>query len=134
VKKLSFFDQLIYKAIRLLYGQAPPLRAINYIWESKAPRGTVVPNPYTDWVMMIVVETGREKLNEWVREERNLYEDYRLAFGEEPQRITGVAIMTDTDDTGESATAYYGDIFLKKSTHRNSGGIPPGPDLSHPRR
>jgi hypothetical protein len=28
--------------------------------------------------------------------------------------ISGVAIMTDTDNTGESATAFYGDILLKK--------------------
>jgi len=35
------------------------------------------------------------------------------AFGTEPLKISGVAIMTDTDNTGESATAYYGDIVFK---------------------
>jgi len=54
--------------------------------------------------------------NRWVTEERNLYEDYKNAFGEEPPMVSGVAIMTDTDNTGESATAYYGDIFFKGST------------------
>lgn len=29
--------------------------------------------------------------------------------------ISGVAIMTDTDNTGESAEADYGDIVFKKS-------------------
>jgi hypothetical protein len=91
-----------------------PLDAINYIWESKAPVGTMVPNPYTDRVMMFVVESGSAKLNLWVNEERNVYEDYKKAFGEEPPMISGVAIMTDTDNTGESATAYYGDILFKK--------------------
>ena len=61
-----------------------------------------------------VVESGEAKLNQWVNEERNLYEDYKKAFGEEPPMISGVAIMTDTYNTGESATAYYGDILLKK--------------------
>jgi hypothetical protein len=28
--------------------------------------------------------------------------------------ITGVAIMTDSDNTGESATAWYGDIIFRK--------------------
>ncbi len=112
--KLSFFEKVKYQAVRLLYGQYPPLGAINYIWESKAPKGTVLPNSYTDRVMMIVVESGEEKLDKWVNEERNVYEDYKRAFGKEPPMISGVAIMTDTDNTGEKAIAYYGDIFFKK--------------------
>ncbi len=113
--KVSFFKKAQYEAVRLLYGQYPPLGAINYIWESKAPKGTVVPNPYTDQVKMIVVESGTANLNQWVSEERNVYEDYKKAFGEEQSLISGVAIMTDTDNTGESAMAYYGDIVFKKA-------------------
>jgi len=112
--KVSFFEKTKYEAIRLLYGEYPPLAAINYIWESKAPVGTMVPNPYTDRVMMFVVESGSAKLDQWVSEERNVYEDYKKAFKEEPPMISGVAIMTDTDNTGESTTAYYGDILFKK--------------------
>jgi hypothetical protein len=112
--KLSFSERLKYGAARLLYGEYPPLAAINYIWESRAPIGTMVPNPYIDRIKMIVVESGPDKLNHWVSEERNVSEDYKRAFGEEPPTISGVAIMTDTDNTGESATAYYGDIFFKK--------------------
>jgi hypothetical protein len=112
--KLGFFEKAKYQTIKLLYGEYPPLAAINYIWESKAPVGTMVPNPYTDRVMMFVVESGSAKLNQWVNEERNVYEDYKKAFGGEPSMISGVAIMTDTDNTGESATAYYGDILFKK--------------------
>ena len=112
--KLSLFERSKYEAIRLLYGEYPPLAAINYIWESKAPVGTMVPNPYTDRVMMFVVESGAAKVDQWMSEERNVYEDYKKAFKEEPPMISGVAIMTDTDNTGESATAYYGDIVFKK--------------------
>jgi hypothetical protein len=64
--------------------------------------------------MMIVLESGEEKLNQWVNEERNVYEDYKKAFGKDPPTISGVAIMTDTDNTGEKAIAYYGDILFKK--------------------
>jgi len=112
--KLSFFEKAKYKTIKLLYGQYPPLGAINYIWESKAPAGTIVPNPYTDRVIMFVVESGPSKLNQWVNEERNIFEDYKKAFGQEPPMISGIAIMTDTDNTGESATAYYGDILFRR--------------------
>jgi hypothetical protein len=114
--KVSFFKKAQYETVKLLYGRYPPLGAINYIWESKAPVGTLVPNSYTNQVFMFVLESGQEKLNTWVGEKRNVYEDYKKAFGEEPPMISGVAIMTDTDNTGESATAYYGDIsFLKAS-------------------
>ena len=112
--KLTFFEKAKYEAVRILYGQYPPLAAINYIWESRAPVGTIVPNPFTNRAMMIVVESGGEKVQQWVCEERNVLEDYRKAFGGTPPKISGVAIMTDTDNTGESATAYYGDIFFKK--------------------
>ncbi len=112
--KLSFYEKAKYNGIRLLYGEYPPLGAINYIWESKAPIGTMVPNPFTERVIMFVVESGPSKLNQWVNEERNIYDDFKKAFKEEPPMISGVAIMTDTDNTGESATAYYGNILFKK--------------------
>ena len=65
--------------------------------------------------MMIVVQSGKTKLNQWIDEERNIYEDFKKAFGREPFMISGVAIMTDTDNTGERAIAYYGDILFKKN-------------------
>lgn len=112
--KVGLLGKAKYEAAKLMYGRYPPLGAINYIWESEAPVGTAVPNPFTDQVHMIVVESGPSKIGTWVTEERNVYEDYKQVFGEEPPMISGVAIMTDTDNTGESATAYYGDIVLKK--------------------
>ncbi|GJL56347.1 MAG: hypothetical protein NPIRA02_34790 [Nitrospirales bacterium] len=113
-QKVGFFEQAKYETAKLLYGQYPPLGAINYIWESKSPIGTMVPNPYTDRVRMFVTQSGTKKLGQWVTEERNVYEDYLRAFGEEPPMISGVAIMTDTDNTKEAAIAYFGDIVFKK--------------------
>ena len=112
---VGFFEQAQYEAARLIYGEYPPIAAVNYIWASKSPVGTMVPNPSTDRAQMIVIESGTEKTGQWVRESRNLYEDYQKAFGDDPPLISGVAVMTDTDDTQESAVAYYGDIVFKKS-------------------
>jgi Protein of unknown function (DUF3047) len=112
--KLGFFAKAKYETVRLLYGQYPPIAAINYIWESRGPLGTIVPNPYTERAMMIVVKSGESKVNQWVCEERNLFEDYKKAFDGNPPMISGIAIMTDTDNTGESAIAYYGDILFRK--------------------
>ncbi|GJL67998.1 MAG: hypothetical protein NPIRA06_06330 [Nitrospirales bacterium] len=113
--QVGFFEKAKFETIKLLYGQYPPIGAINYIWESKSPIGTMVPNPYTDRVYMFVTQSGSANLNQWVTQERNIYEDYKKAFGEDPPNISGVAIMTDTDNTRESAIAYFGDIVFKKS-------------------
>jgi len=64
--------------------------------------------------MMIAVESGEAKLNQWVSEERNVYEDYKRTFGKEPPMVSGVAIMTDTDNIDEKAITYNGDILFKK--------------------
>jgi len=114
----GLFEKLKYEAARLFYGQYPPGRAITYIWESKLPVGNIVPNPYTDRARMIVVQSGESRLNQWIREERNIYEDYKKAFKQEPPIISGVAIMTDSDNTGESATTFYGDIRFKTTANQ----------------
>ena len=66
---------------------------------------------------VIVVESGSANLNRWREVRRDVVADFRAAFGEDPPAISGVAVATDTDNTGESATAFYGDIrFINEST------------------
>ena len=117
--KVSFSKKLKFKAGQALFGDIP-IAALNYIWETKTPVGTIVANAYTNFTQMIVVESGPQKVGIWVDEERNIYEDYKRAFGEEPPMINGVAIMSDTDNTKEQATAYYGDIVFQKSVKASS--------------
>ncbi len=109
--KVAFSKIMKYKMGRLFLGDIP-IAALNYVWDAHAPVGTIVDNAYTDFAKMIVVESGDQHVGRWMVEERNVYEDYKRAFGEEPPIVNGVAIMTDTDDTGETATAYYGDIVF----------------------
>lgn len=111
-KDLRFGERLKYRTARLLGYKDIPLRAISYIWSNKTPIDTIVPNAYTDWVAMISVECGNDNANTWQMHQRNVMEDYYDAFGEYPGDITGIAIMTDTDNTGEATTAYFGDITL----------------------
>jgi len=113
-KKVGFWDKVKFNSIKLFYGEYPPINAINYIWASKAPKGLATPNPYTDRVKMIVIESGADQVQEWISEKRNILQDYREAFGEDPPHISGVAIMTDSDNTGEAAKAWYGDIIFSK--------------------
>jgi hypothetical protein len=112
--KVSWARKLKYQAGRAIFGDIP-IAALNYIWGTRTPVGTIVDNAYTDFARMIVVQSGPERVGMWVEEERNIYDDYRSAFGGEPPMINGVAIMSDTDDTRERATAYYGDIIFMKA-------------------
>lgn len=110
--RAGYLERLKHEATKVIFGEDIPYRAISYIWGSNSPAGTMVANPYTDRVMMFVVEGGDEKIRQWVTEKRNIHKDYKQAFGEEPPMISGVAIMTDTDNTRESAIAWYGDIIF----------------------
>ncbi len=113
-ERASVGMRMQYGMAKSLYGEYPPHAGINYVWDGKAPAGTMVPNAYTARAMMFVVESGVKRVGEWVEVERNVYEDYKRAFKEEPPPVLGIAVMTDTDSTGESATAWYGDIVLRK--------------------
>jgi len=118
--KVGIFEQIKYEAAKLFYGQYPPIATINYIWANHASVGTIVPNPYTDRSQMIVTQSGTGKIRQWVTEVRNILEDYRQAFGEDPSKISGVAIMTDTDNTQGSVIAYFGDIVFKRGQEKET--------------
>ena len=86
--------------------------ALNYVWANRLPRGEMIPNAYTDNAMMIAVESGEEKAGRWVEERVNVLQDSRRTFGTNPPQAGAVAIMTDTDNTGQQATAWYGPISI----------------------
>lgn len=109
IGRLPFAERLKIRVARMLYGEEIPLAALCYVWATQHPAGASAWNAYTRRVRMIVAQSGPESLGQWVQIERNVAQDYRSAFGETPPRITGVAVATDTDNTGERALAYYGD-------------------------
>ena len=112
--RLPLEDRLFADQFKLFTGQEFPYAILMYIWENRAPVGTVIDNLHTSRIRMIVAESGANGLGEWRAVTRNLYEDYRRAFGEEPPPVRSVGIMTDSDNTGASAEAYYGDIVFQR--------------------
>ncbi|MFU8858474.1 MAG: DUF3047 domain-containing protein [Deferrisomatales bacterium] len=91
----------------------PRTRSLNYIWATDFPVDRPIPNPFTANAMMIAVRSGPGDVGRWVEERRDLVADFRAAFGTDPPRAGAVAVMTDTDQTGERAVAYYDDIRLE---------------------
>jgi hypothetical protein len=111
--RAGFWERTKRKAVEVLFDAQLPGNSLNYIWANKLAVGAIVPNPFTDKTQMVAVDSGNGQAGEWVTVERNILEDYRKAFGEEPPAIVGIGIMSDSDNTGASATAWYGDIHLK---------------------
>ena len=86
------------------------MRAVNYVWASTRAPGETWPNAYTGASRHVAVRSGEEEAGRWVEERRDVRADFRALFGESVREVDAVAIMTDTDDTGAAAVAYYGDI------------------------
>lgn len=114
IDMLPLDDRVFFDNVRLVSGQQLPYATLMYIWENRAPKASVIPNPHTSRIRMIVAESGRDKVGAWQEVTRNVYEDFKRAFGEEPGKITAIAIMTDTDNTGDNVYAYYGDIRFRR--------------------
>lgn len=90
-------------------------KALSYFWASSIPEGKIITHPYSKNTRMIAVESGNKKAGKWITEKRNTLEDYKNAFGEDPPAAGAVAIITDTDNTKESVTAWYGPIKIMKA-------------------
>lgn len=100
---------------RSIYGNQVPDAALNYVWDNTHPIGTLQDNAYTDRARMWVLRSGAGKAGGWVQERRNVAKDFQRAFGEIGGVLNGLAIATDTDNTGEEAHAGFADFrFVAK--------------------
>jgi Protein of unknown function (DUF3047) len=112
--RTSFRERAENAIFRTIYGETPPRAALAYVFTHKATRGDVITSPFSSRVKKIVVDADIASIGQWKNFERDVYADYKRAFGDEPTHISGVAIMVDTDNTGETASARFGDISLSE--------------------
>ena len=96
------------------FPQAVRSRIIGYIWDTTAPQGLVVQSEKTSTVTYVVVRSGPGELGKWLTERRNVVEDYRKIYGEEPDNPGAVSIAIDSDDTHSTAEAFFGAIVFRK--------------------
>ena len=109
VKRGDDFSARVYVVSRGFGLLRRPL-AITYVW-ANAPVGEAWPNPFTARAFMVVVDSGPG--GEWRHHARNVREDFRRFHGKEVRRLEGVAIMTDTDNSGNEGRAWYGDVSFR---------------------
>jgi hypothetical protein len=108
--KLSLLDRTGMALAQIAGGEDIPYATLMYVWSTTATPGSVIPNPHTGRVQMIVVSGQRGDAAEWQSLRRNIAQDYERVFHEKPRRITAWGLLTDTDNTGTVARAWYGDI------------------------
>lgn len=110
LSRLSFTERTKVRLARWWYGGQVPTAAICYVWANRETPGTSTWNAYTSRVRMVVLRNADSAVGDWVDEQRDLAADFLSAFGEPAPRITGLALAADTDQTGETVTAWFGDI------------------------
>ncbi len=110
VSRLPARTRMMFELAEALTGEAPPYATLGYVWETQTPLETMVVNPRTDRVRKIVVDSGPSQLGRWRDHRRDLRQDFRRAYGEDPGPLVSLALMTDADNTRSTARAWYGPV------------------------
>ena len=113
--KLALGDRAAIQLARTVAGEQLPYATLMYVWSTSAAPGSVIPNPHTGRVQMIVV-SGADDAGNWQDLRRNLARDYERVFHEPPGPLKAYGIMTDTDNTHAATRAWYGDIRFLPGT------------------
>ena len=111
--KLDFEDRARLRLAKVFAGEPLPYAMLVYVWSNQIAVEATLPSPQIDRIRMVVVESGNARLGQWLTYRRNVLEDYRRAFGADPGDIVAVGVLTDSDNTQQSARALYGDITLR---------------------
>jgi hypothetical protein len=87
-------------------GSHVSVKSLKYIWSRVVPVGTHLTSSAGN-TQVRVLRSGIDALGRWVDEQVNVREDYQRYFGIEPPRPAGIAVLTDSDETGSSARGDY---------------------------
>ena len=89
-------------------------RAINYVFSSNNDIGFSSPSPYTKKSIDNVLASTQNNLNEWVTVKANVKEDFKKFHNLDVNELDGLAIMSDTDNSGMKAIAYFQNIYFSE--------------------
>ena len=87
-------------------------RAVNYVFSSNNKIGEYWRSPYTKKSVDYVLSTTKQNLNEWVTVKANVKEHFKLLHDLDVNELSGIAIMTDTDNSKLKAISYYQNIYF----------------------
>jgi hypothetical protein len=110
LEELTLAERARLEFARLLYGDVPAA-AICYVWDNRAVRGTSLWSPWAERVRIVVLR-GAGDAGRWMEERRDVAADFREAFSRPAARMSGIAAGSDTDQTHETVTAWFGDFRI----------------------
>ena len=98
--------------VYVVFGSWPFIKSIKYIWSDTIPVGTSFNSPFSGSAKLLVIRSGRAQTGTWITEKRNVLNDYLQLFGDGETNpvASGIAILTDADNTNSRAVGDYADI------------------------
>lgn len=87
-------------------------RTLVYAWSNNQPVNSTWLNAYTDRAYMWALNSGTSGLGQWIDHSRHIQKDLKNAFGKTYSELEAIAIMTDSDNGGESYLSWYDDISI----------------------
>ncbi|HTO13918.1 MAG TPA: DUF3047 domain-containing protein, partial [Candidatus Binatia bacterium] len=96
------------------FPEAVRSRIIGYVWDSSEPVGKICKSEKTGTVTYIVLRSGTAELGKWVTERRNVAEDFRKVYEDNPDDPAALSIAIDSNDTNSTSESFMGPIFFKK--------------------
>ena len=115
IERLDFVERNLLRAARSMSGEKLPAATLCYVWDASLPAGTLLHNAFTHRLRMIVVDSGEQRLGQWVAHTQDLAADFYRAFGNEAPTVPplrGLLVGADSDNTAGHSLGYVGDITL----------------------
>lgn len=88
-------------------------KSLVYVWSQQQPPGTLWDSPYTSKVKMMAVQPDQATLGQWHRVQRDIAADWKVAFGDELDRVDAVALMVDADNSQTQAKARFSELAIR---------------------
>ena len=117
VEKLGVVERTTLRMARIQTSDPIPAATLCYVWDHALPVGTRLANVYSQRLRFLVVDSGEQKIGQWVTHEQDLAADFLQAFGHETDTmppLIGIAVGADSDNTGGKSLAYVGDLLLQR--------------------
>lgn len=101
-------------------------RILVYLWDNAAPVGGVYKNAWLpEKERMVILESGKAKVGQWVVEQVHLLDDFKRAFpNEAPGDVKGLAFLADTDNTRSRVSAGFDDLMIRCNVPEAGGPQP----------
>jgi Protein of unknown function (DUF3047) len=100
-------DSVLAVYMLVPYSRIRGPKAVKYIWSERVPVGTRLESN-GGLTQVRVLRSGAAGRGEWIEERVNVRDDYRRFFEEDKTpKPAGIAVLTDSDDTGSTAQGDY---------------------------